>query len=279
MPVKPFRPPLRLACLALVCTTMGAAAQPSRMPSHCIAIAGAAPGIAYLQPAAWTDPAPQGMVRLHYIGHSMFLIRTDGGLGIVTDYNGSLGATAYLPDVVTMNQAHSSHHTDRVEGVGLVLRGWTDRFGVGAHHHLDLGEVLIRNVPTDIRRFGTVEENGNSIFIFEAAGLCIAHLGHLHQEPSDLQYAALGRADVLMVPVDGSYTMDLGTMMRVVARLRNSLVLPMHWFSQDRLETFLAGMSDRFRILHADGSEVTVSLATLPDRPTVLVLDPAPLAD
>ena len=83
--------------------------------------------------------------------------------------------------------------------------------------------MLVRNVSTDIRSRwgGGTEEDGNSIFVFEAEGLCIAHLGHLHHEPTDRQYAALGRADVLIVPVDGGYTLPLDTVLRVVERLKS----------------------------------------------------------
>lgn len=273
-----------LAAICLTCLPVLSAAPPAeaqgRRLSHCIAIANAAPGIEYLQKAAWTEPAPPGAVRINYVGHSMFLIRTEDDLSIVTDYNGYLGPTAFLPDVVTMNRAHSSHWTEGVAGIPHVLRGWSEtQFGLPADHHLELGEVLIRNVTTDIRSLGAVEEHGNSIFVFEAAGLCIAHLGHLHQEPNERQYAALGRVDVLMVPVDGSYTMDQAMMMRVVDRLLSSVVLPMHWFSRDRLSGFLAGMSNHFAVERTGGSELEISLSTLPARPTVIVLEPAPLTD
>lgn len=279
MPIKALCAPVATACLLPLLAAPPAEAQ-SRRFSHCIAIADAAPGIAYLQTAAWSEPAPQGAVRINYVGHSMFQIRTDRNLSIITDYNGQTGPGAARPDVVTMNRAHSSHWTDDLSGIAHVLRGWSaDQFGIPADHHLELGDVLIRNVTTDIRSFGDVEEHGNSIFVFEAAGLCIAHLGHLHQEPNDRQYAALGRVDVLMVPVDGSFTMDQATMTRVATRLRSSLVLPMHWFAPGRLDAFLAGMSQDFVIRRAGTSEVVVSAATLPDRPTVLVLDPAPLVD
>lgn len=284
MPIRKLLAALSLACVSLALTpAIPVQAQDSgqgRRLSHCIAIADATPGIGYLHKAAWTEPAPDGAVRIHYIGHSMFLIRTEDGLSIVTDYNGDSGATDFRPDVVTMNRAHSSHWTDHVDGIPHVLRGWSeDRFGIGADHHLELGDVLIRNVTTDIRSWGTVEENGNSIFVFEAANLCIAHLGHLHQEPSDAQYAALGRVDVLMVPVDGSYTMDLRVMMRVVERLRSSVVIPMHWFGPSRLQMFLTGMSEQFDIRRVEGSEITLSLSSLSSRPTVVVLQPQPLAD
>lgn len=271
--------PLKLIILMLCLALPMLAEAQVRRYSHCIAIADAAPGIEYIQPAAWTDPVPARSVGIHYIGHSMFLIQSEGGVSIVTDYNGYLGPTAFRPDAVTMNRAHSSHWTDNLDGIEHVFPGWSDQFGIGIEHHAELGDVLIRNVTSDIRSFGAVEENGNSIFVFELANLCIAHLGHLHQEPSDAQYAALGRVDVLMVPVDGSYTMNVATMSRVVSRLRSSLVLPMHWFNPGRLEQFLSGMSGEFLIERAAGSEVVVSLDSLPRQPTVLVLQPSTLMD
>lgn len=263
---------MRLALVAVLILALPLSTQAQdRRPSHCIAIAG---GPERVQQAAWSDPVPERSVRLSYLGHAMFLIQTEGGLDIVTDYNGALPPGAPAPDVVTMNHAHSSHWTDAVDGIPHVLRGWTDQFGIAADHSLAIDDTLIRNVATDIRSLGTVEEGGNSIFVFEAGGLCIAHLGHLHHEPTDEQYAVLGRVDVLMVPVDGGYTMEQAAMMRVVSRLNSSVVIPMHWFGPARLEAFLTGMSGQFDIQRPGGSEYLASLRGLPDRPTVVVLEP-----
>ena len=149
-------------------------------------------------------------------------------------------------------------------------------FGRGISHHLDLGEMLVRNVSTDIRSpYGGDEEMGNSIFVFEVAGLCIGHLGHLHHMPSDAQFAALGRLDVVMAPVDGGATLPLDEMIAVLERLRASLVVPMHWFSGYALGAFLAGMSDRFVIEKPGASEIELSLRTLPRKPTIVILRPA----
>lgn len=260
-------------CLAA--TGVSALAQ-TRTPSHCIAIADAAPGLVWQ--AKTGDPLPAETVRLSYVGHSTFLIETPGGLSVATDYTGRLGPADVVPDVVTMNHAHSSHWTsDPDPRIPHVLPGW-DWTGEPAEHHLDLGEMLVRNVPTDIRgEGGTVEPAGNSIFVFEVAGLCIGHLGHLHHEPTPEQYAALGRLDVVMAPVDGGMTLDLPTMIRVLQRLRSSVVLPMHWFGPENLARFLAGMEDDFVIELRKESAVEVSLGTLPSRPTVIALAPRPL--
>ena len=250
-----------------------------RTPSHCIALAEATPGLEYIVPASLGPVAPE-TVRLHYITHASFLIRSHGGLNMVTDFTGYIGSTRMIPDVVTMNHAHDTHWTAFPDpAIPHVLPGWGD-FGQGIDHALDLGEVLVRNVSTDIRsQFSGIEPEGNSIFIFEMPGLCIGHLGHLHHEPDAEQYAAIGRLDVVMAPVDGGYTLDLETMTRVLKRLRSSVVIPMHWFSLMALDDFLAGMSDEFAIVEVGGPSLEMSLDRLPSRPTIMVLRPAMLSD
>jgi L-ascorbate metabolism protein UlaG (beta-lactamase superfamily) len=265
---------MRLLLSFLLALLAGPALAQSRIPSHCIAVAEAAPGIEVVRLADYTDPVAADTVRIRYLQHSMFLIQTPGGLSAATDFTGFLGAADFVPTVVTMNHAHSSHFTGFPDPrIPHVLPGWGP-FGLGIEHHLDLGEMLVRNVSTDIRSGYGTEENGNSIFVFEVAGLCIGHLGHLHHEPNPEQYAAIGRLDVVLAPVDGGMTVDLPTMIRVLKRLRSSVVIPMHWFSGGALDYFLAGMSDDFLIERGGGSEVTVSLHGLPSRPTILVLEP-----
>jgi L-ascorbate metabolism protein UlaG (beta-lactamase superfamily) len=269
-----------LAILTALVLALPAVAQ-DRRPSHCIAVADAAPGIQYLHKASWAEPVADFSVRIHYITHASFLISTQGGIDVITDYAGFIGTTDHVPDVVTMNHAHSTHWTDSPDPrIPHVLRGWGETHGAGVDHYLDLGEMLIRNVSTDIRsQFGGREDRGNSIFVFEAEGLCIGHLGHLHHEPTDAQYAALGRLDVVMVPVDGGYTMPLPTVITMLNRLKSSIVIPMHWFSDYGLGRFLDGISESFAVEVMDAPSIEVSLRDLPPRPTVKVLRPEWLRD
>lgn len=249
-----------------------------RVPSHCIALASTVPGVQVAALGGLPDLRIED-VRLHYIGHSTFLIETAGGLKIATDFTGFVGRNI-LPDVVTMNRAHSSHYTDYPDpAIPHVLRGWGDG-AKPADHHLDLGEILIRNVTTDIRGgFDGRIANGNSIFVFELGGLCIGHLGHLHHEPSEEQYAMIGRLDVVMAPVDGGMTVPTPLMVKILKRLRSSLVLPMHWFGDGTLQAFAAGMQDAFDIDWTGENHTTISLRELPRRPTVRVLMPRYIAE
>ncbi|MGV8939007.1 MAG: MBL fold metallo-hydrolase [Allorhizobium sp.] len=210
-------------------------------------------------------------VIIRFLGHSTFEIETPTGITIATDYNGWLRSVR-LPDVVTMNKAHSSHYTLSPDPVITnVLHGWSDVPGQPAKHRLLISDAYIRNVSTDIRSYGGFEENGNSIFIFEIAGLCIGHLGHLHHELTDSHYAEIGRLDVVMVPVDGGLTMGADSMSRVITRLRSALILPMHRRGPP-IDTFLAMFGPEFDWSISDHSSVTVSMRTLPKKPLILVL-------
>jgi len=251
-----------------------------RKPSHCIALA-QAPGLEFVQNAIFSEPLADFTIRLNYVAHSTFLIEAQDGTTIATDYAGTLGPTGLVPDVVTMNKAHSSHFTYTPDPrIPNVLTGWNPKGGA-IDHRLEVGEVLIRNVSTDILAgFGAVtEELANSIFVFEIAGLCVAHLGHLHHTPTEAQFAALGRMDVIMAPVDGGRTLDLPSMIATLKRARASVVIPMHWFSIGGLQRFLAGMADEFEIEIRDQNFLEVSLKTLPARPTVVALRPTYLVD
>ena len=275
---------LVLSTMALATLAGGAFAQESPRPqvSQCQLIAEKIPNVQY---ANFTPPASgapaltlaqvQEDVVITFVGHSTFQIDTPGGISIATDFNGWL-RTSRTPDVVTMNNAHSTHWTSNPDPrIPHVLKGWPEK-GSPAFHELDLGGMLVRNVTTDTRGpFGEgARADGNSIFVFEAGGLCIGHLGHLHQIPDDAQYASIGRLDVVMVPVDGGYTMAVSEMAEVVRRLRSSVVIPMHWFSGASLQVFLKDMEGEFQVVETGGPDLELSRQDLPGSPTIMVLEP-----
>lgn len=212
-------------------------------------------------------------VRISYAGHSTFLIESPKLVRIATDYNDYVKPPV-LPDVVTMNHAHSSHFTDRPDpAIPHVLRGWAEEYGKPVRHDTQIRDVRVRNVPTNIRDYaGGTERHGNSIFIFEVANLCIAHLGHLHHTLSQQQLDEIGRVDVVMVPVDGSYTLDIEGMFEVVQALKAPLMIPMHFFSAFTLDRFLSRAREKFAVEFSETPSVVVSKTTLPTEPKFLVL-------
>jgi L-ascorbate metabolism protein UlaG (beta-lactamase superfamily) len=270
---------LAIACLATSAAPVPATAQEPRTPvSQCQAIAQNLPRATFASFSGAPTPVPavsEGEdVKLTFLGHSTFEIETPAGIVIATDYNG-WHRPATTPDVVTMNKAHPTHFTLTPDpGIKHVLHGWSDVPGEKANVNLVVGDAHIRNVTTDIRfsyGLGGSQENGNSIFIFEIAGLCIGHLGHLHYELTDSHYTEIGRLDVVMVPVDGGLTMGADSMSRVIKRLRSSLILPMHRRGPP-VEAFLAMFGKDFDVAYAPDDSITVSMRTLPKKPLIYVL-------
>jgi L-ascorbate metabolism protein UlaG (beta-lactamase superfamily) len=245
------------------------------LASICHAFVEGVPGVRYASletPARYAATSPE--VSIRFVGHASWRIESAGGVIAVTDYTGNAGAGP-VPTVVTMNNAHETHYTDYPNPeIAHVLRGWNPTGDGPAEHELIVDDMVIRNVATDTRSYNGYREHGNSIFVFEVADLCIGHLGHLHHPLTDLHYAMLGRLDVLMVPVDGSYTMNTGQMIDVVKTLKSQIVLPMHWFGGSSLQRFIAGMQDSLPVREHETAELRVSRDTLPAEPTVVVMQP-----
>jgi L-ascorbate metabolism protein UlaG (beta-lactamase superfamily) len=255
--------------LALALTSsQGAAAQAAG--DRCLAVANV-PSLIHKAQARPAELKPSE-VRLTFVGHSTWLIESAGGIKVATDYNDYI-RPAPVPEVATMNRAHTTHFSMSPDPrIAHILRGWNPEGGP-AQHDLTVGDVRIRNVATNIRDWsGGAVSYGNSIFIFEVAGMCVGHLGHLHHTLTPEQIAQIGQLDVVMVPVDGSYTMDTAGMVEVLKALRARLILPMHYFNPYTLERFLDRVRGEFPVEMADSPVMIASQATLPGNPKIVVL-------
>ncbi len=211
-------------------------------------------------------------VRITFVGHATFLIESPQLVRIATDYNDYV-TPPLVPDIVTMNHAHTTHFSTHPDAaIKFVLRGWAED-QKPARIDMAYKDVRVRNVPTNIRTFdGNTEFNGNSIFIFETANLCIVHLGHLHHTLTQTQLDEIGRPDVVLVPVDGNYTLDLDGMIEVLHALKPRLMIPMHYFSPYTLDRFLSRVRQEWEVEIAEVPSVVVSRTSLPIKPKILVL-------
>ncbi len=256
---------LRFLVAAAVSLLLAVAANAQAKPSECLAIA---QGAARVQFAS----LKKDEVQITYADHSTFVIETQQGVRAATDYAGYAGGG--VPDIVTMNHAHSSHYTNFPDpGIKHVLKGWPEAGQDRASHDIEVSDLRVRNVTTDIRDgAGGREVNGNSIFVFETAGLCIGHLGHLHQELSPEQVGRIGRLDVVMVPVDGGMTLPVGNMMAVLKLLRARVILPMHARFAGSLERFTEVAARDFKIEKLTEDKLVVSAGMLPAEPTVYLM-------
>lgn len=262
------RPALLFAVVSLAITLL-----PGRLLAACLGAVANRPLPGKVMPASFQPAAvPPNSVRITFIGHATFLLESPQGVTAATDYNDYI-RPPLRPDIITMNHAHTTHYTSAPEpGIRHVLRGWVHD-GKPARHNVQYKDMRVRNVPTNIRNYGnTTEYDGNSIFVFDVADMCVAHLGHLHHKLEAGHLADLGRIDVVMVPVDGGLTLNIFDMQEVIGQLNAPLVIPMHYFSHSTLERFLARLRDSHEITLNDSAATTISRNNLPKKPSVLVL-------
>lgn len=161
-------------------------------------------------------------MRISWLGHASFLIES-GGSGLVTDPYDGIGLTfpEVSADVVTSSHGHFDHcATHLVAGEPVVVSS------AGEH---EIMPFRITGFPTFHDDADGSKRGSNIAFMIEAEGLRVCHLGDLGHALSDRDISALGRIDVLMIPVGGTYTIDSAVAAKVVESLQPGFVLPMHY--------------------------------------------------
>jgi L-ascorbate metabolism protein UlaG (beta-lactamase superfamily) len=267
---RPFSPPGLRRVLAAAGAIIGLIASAASAFATCAPVASA--------PRAWPvavvpEGLPkQGSVELTFLGHATFLLRTAGGVTVIMDYTDYVPAPL-TPDIATMNIAHPTHYSLSPDpGIKHILRGWKED-GIATHNFV-LKDLRIFNVPTNIREWGTggTRYAGNSIFVFEAAGLCIAHLSHLHHTLTEEHIKQLGPIDVALVPIDGLYTMPQSRSVEVVNQIKPKVVIPQHVFTPVAVEQFIAILGASWPVKRHDSATVLLTRDALPER-QLLVLN------
>ena len=211
-------------------------------------------------------------VKLRYVAHSSFLITGPEGGRLLTDPYANPPVVP-VPDAVTVSNFHMTHsQTGPYEGKTEILYG-LDRAG---------GPVVLDRVFKGVRvtNFAQVPDGGgsvvNTLFVFQAEGLCIAHFGNMRFGPSPQQFAALGKVHVLMIPIDGMGNVPHEIAAQVVKRLGPNIVIPMHYFGPELLLQFAAALRIEgiTRMERAPSAEIELSLRRVP-QPTVYLVMPS----
>jgi len=216
-------------------------------------------------------------MKIKFLGHATFLITT-GGKKVVTDPyepGGFGGAIRYGPleqpaDFVTVSHDHADHnYVKMVPGNPRVV----DRAGEETH-----GDIRFRSLATHHDANRGAERGRNLVWVMEAEGITLCHLGDLGHTLCPEVALAIGAVNVLLVPVGGTFTIDAAGATEVVNRLRPNIAIPMHYltpkvgFNLAPVEVFLAGKT---RVRKIGGSEVEVAAGSLPEPTEIVVLQPA----
>jgi len=159
-----------------------------------------------------------------YLGHSSFKIKTKNATVITDPFDPTSTGLKYSGvegDIVTISHDHKDHNAaDKVSGVKKTFEGpgeyemmGVSMIGYPSFHDAKKGE----------------DRGKNTIFVFEADGLKIAHLGDLGHTLSDDLINEMGSVDILMIPVGGVYTIGAKEAVELVGKIDPYFIIPMHY--------------------------------------------------
>jgi L-ascorbate metabolism protein UlaG (beta-lactamase superfamily) len=215
-------------------------------------------------------------MKITYLGHATFLLDSGPTTILIDPYDQKVGypIPKVAPTVVLISHEHGDHnHLAMAGGHPRVIRGLADGQWRTIQETVD--GVVISSVSTYHDGSEGKERGRNTVFIVEAEGLRIVHLGDLGHALDETAIKAIGRPDVLMVPIGGHYTIDAQQAHDVIARLRPAIVIPMHYKTEVNAGSPI-GTSDAF-LAGARGSKqaghvATVEKAAIPRSPEVWVM-------
>jgi L-ascorbate metabolism protein UlaG (beta-lactamase superfamily) len=210
------------------------------------------------------------LVTIQWLGHSSFLITTPGGTAALMDPH-PRHASPIVPDIVTISNEHSTHNQARsVPGSTRMLRGRTAD-GEWVEVNVIVGDLSIKGLPSSGGNAIDIPVQ-NTIFVFRTEGLCIVHLGNLRRPLNEAQRQRLGRPDVLMVPIDGQWTLSYEQIAVTITQLKPALVLPMHYDFPEHARLFIQFIQETVPVRTMSETALKLTRATLPGVSEVVVL-------
>lgn len=184
-----------------------------------------------------------------WLGHSSFLIEDSSGRKILTDpFDETVGYDVFRgkPDLVTISHYHFDH--------GYVELLPKEALRVDSPGTYDFEGIKVTGIPSFHDKSKGSKRGRNTIFIIEADGYRICHLGDLGYVLSEPEIKSLGRIDVLMIPTGGVFTIDGAEAAKLSKAIGSHIILPMHYktpaidFKIAGVEGFLALMGDSEKI-------------------------------
>jgi len=164
---------------------------------------------------------------ISWLGQSCFKIQdktTPDGITIVTDpFDKSIGLKVpnFEADIVTVSHDHHDHNNVSA------LRG--NPFIINSAGEYDRKGVMIEGVESYHDDKQGTKLGKNIIYRIEIDDITIVHLGDLGQILDNKQLEKIGGADILLVPVGGTYTLDAKNAVEVVSQIEPRIVIPMHY--------------------------------------------------
>ena len=214
-------------------------------------------------------------MKVKWLGHSAFLLTSATGKKVLTDpyKSGSFnGAVGYGPisekaDVVISSHKHDDHYC--LDGLPTGYECFTS---TGEH---EAAGIKIKGIKTYHDTSQGKERGSNVVFVIDIDGIKVCHLGDLGHTISREEAGAIGKVDVLLIPVGGFFTIGPKEAVEVMKSLEPSVTIPMH-FKTDALDFPIKPVEDFLSLAgdyeKAGATEIEIDKDDLGGR-RIVVLD------
>lgn len=167
-------------------------------------------------------------MKIKWYGHASFTIQ-DGSTLIIDPHDEEYGKfpNNLVADIVLVTHEHKDHNTVEEIADNPELINHPGKFN---SHGFD-----IKGIESFHDNESGWKRGKNTIFTIKSEDVSVCHLGDLGQVLTDEQISAIGKVDVLMIPVGGYYTIDFNDAIKVIEQLNPKLILPMHFKTPDDL--------------------------------------------
>ncbi len=176
-----------------------------------------------------------------YLGHSSFKIKTRSATVITDPFDPKMVGLKYsgvAGEIVTVSHKHKDHNAvDRVSGIKKIINGPGEYEISGV---TIMGYKTFHDKLTSNDKKQGEERGENTIYVIEADGLVVAHLGDLGHLLSDDLVDEIGDIDVLMIPVGGFFTIGPKEATEIISKISPRFVIPMH-YKTEGMEPGFAG--------------------------------------
>lgn len=173
-------------------------------------------------------------ITIEYFGHASFGISDSEGMKIVTDpYDPTVGYTfpSVSTQVLTVSHDHFDHNNvAALQGYEQLIFADTGSF--------TNGDIKIKGIASWHDTTQGSERGPNTIYTYKINNINICHLGDLGHQLSEEQIKSIGKVDVLMIPVGGTFTIDSEEAVKVINSLNPKIVIPMHYVTEASKVTF-----------------------------------------
>ena len=167
-------------------------------------------------------------MKIEYFGHSCFRLTNADGISVVTDPYTKVGyelPNNFTADVIIVSHNHFDHN---------YIAGVKDAKTIvnSTGNSLAQGISIVGKETWHDPKQGALRGN-NIIYTIEIDGLKICHFGDLGEGYSDKIAKIVKDADVWLIPVGGTYTIDAMQAKEYVEILQPKCVIPMHYLPKD----------------------------------------------